>query len=296
MLFSVLMTLQKGNLTNPLWHFNRFTFVRRISILLGDIGYAWWRLHHWDSRFSSYYAHTIIKKLDKWRARRTLGKKRHRPANYLAGGEILMPTQTQRHGRFAFKKILELGLQPHHVCVDYGCGSLRVGQHLIDYLQENRYWGLDVTDRFFQNSLDLLGHGITQDKTPHLGVIAEPLLKHIAHLKPDYLICVSVIMHVPPHELNPFFDKLLRLMAIQTRLLLFFDESPSDIRTESKSWAYSVASLTDHILRRHPHAQVSCKPGSLKGCIRKIGFRRSILIIEEVQGRSTEPPGFLRAR
>ncbi|MEO8327223.1 MAG: hypothetical protein ABI618_15335 [Nitrospirota bacterium] len=283
MLFSVLMTLQKRDLTNPLWHFNRFTFVRRFSILLGDIGYAWWRLHHWDSRFSSYYAHTIAKKLVKWRALRTLGKKRHEPTNFLAGGEILMPSQSQQHGRFAFMQIVELGLQPHHVCVDYGCGSLRVGQHLIGYLQPNRYWGLEVTDRFFQNGLDQLQDGIHQAKTPHLGIIQEPLLQRVALLKPDYLICVSVIMHVPPHELDPFFAKLLRLMAIQTRLLLFFDESPSDIRTGSKSWTYSVATLTDHILRGQPHTLVSCKPVSIKGRIGKIEFRRSILIIERTQ-------------
>lgn len=294
MLFSMLMTMQIRDLQDSLWHLNRVTPVRLLSILLGDIGYACWRRHHWDGRFSSYYVHVITMKLEKERVQQTRGRKRHRPANFLSTGGILTLPQSQPHGRFAFKKIVELGLQPHHVCVDFGCGSLRVGKHLIGYLQRNRYWGLDVTDRFFQNGLDLLEYGITQAKTPHLRVIAEPLLKQVAHLKPDYLICVSVIMHVPPHELDSFFDKLLRLMGTQTRLLLFFDESPSDIRTESKSWAYSVASLTDHILRRHPHAQVSCKPGSLKGCIRQIQFRRSILIIEEPQSRRPSLPQNLR--
>ncbi len=283
MLFSVLMTMQIRDLHDSLWHLNRLTPVRLLSIFLGDIGYAWWRRHHWDGRFSSYYVHSITTKLEKERAQRTRGMKPHRPANFLASGAILTLPQSPPHGRFAFRKIVELGLQPHHVCVDFGCGRLRVGQHLIGYLQRNRYWGLDVTDRFFQNGLDLLEHGITQAKTPHLGIIAEPLLKQVAHLKPDYLICVSVIMHVPPHELNPFFDKLLRLMATQTRLLLFFDESPSDIRTGSKSWAYSVATLTDHILRGQLHTLVSCKPVSIKGRIGKIEFRRSILIIERAQ-------------
>lgn len=280
MLFSMLMTMQIRDLHDPLWHFNRLTPVRLLSILLGDIGYAWWRRHHWDGRFSSYYVHAITTKLEKERAQRTRGKMRHTPANFLAGGKFLTLPQTHPHGRFAFKKIVELGLQPHHVCVDFGCGRLRVGKYLIGYLQRNRYWGLDVTDRFFQIGFEHLEDGINQLKNPHFGTIEEPLLKQVAHLKPDFLICVSVIMHVPPHELDSFFDKLLRLMSTQTRLLLFFDESPSDIRTESKSWAYSAASLTAHILRRQPHAQVSCKSGSSKGRIGKIEFRRSILISE----------------
>ncbi|MDR4459647.1 MAG: class I SAM-dependent methyltransferase [Nitrospirales bacterium] len=295
MVISILMIMQKKDLSKRLWHLNRFTLVRFFSILVGNIGYACWRRHHWDGRFSSYYVHAMAKKLEKGTVPHIMNKKRHGPAAFLVGGTMLPPSQSQQHGRYAFKKIVELGLQPHDVCVDFGCGRLRVGQHLIGYLQPNRYWGLDVTDRLFQHGLNLLGQGTTQAKTPHLGIIAEPLLKQIAHLKPDYLICVSVIMHIPPHELNPFFNKLLRLMATQTRLLLFFDESSCDIRTESKSWAYSVANLTDHILRRHPHAQVSCKSGSLKGCIGKIAIRRSILIIEEAQGGRPSLPQNLRA-
>lgn len=283
MLFSVLMIMQIRDLHDLLWHLNRLTPVRLLSIFLGDIGYAWWRRHHWDGRFSSYYVHVITTKLGKERTQRTRDKKRHSPADFLASGAILTLPQTQPHGRFAFKQIVELGLQPHHVCVDFGCGSLRVGKQLIGYLERNRYWGLDVTDRLFQIGLEQIEDGIHQLKTPHFGTIEEPLLKQVAQLKPDFLICVSVIMHVPPHELDSFFDKLLRLMATQTRLLLFFDESPSDIRTESKSWAYSVTSLTAHILRRQPYAQVSCKSGSPKGRIGKIEFRRSILIAERVQ-------------
>ncbi|MCA9451284.1 MAG: hypothetical protein H6750_17125 [Nitrospiraceae bacterium] len=294
MLTSVLMIMQKKDLSNPFRSLKRFTLVRLASIFLGNIGYACWRRHHWDGRFSSYYAHASAKSLEKGKVPHIMHRKRHGPAAILAGGKMLPPSQPQQHGRYAFKKIVELGLQPHDMCVDFGCGRLRVGQHLIGYLQPNRYWGLDVTDRFFQHGLNLLEHGTIQAKTPHLGVIAEPLLKQLTHLKPDYLICVSVIKHVPPHELSAFFDKLLRLMAAQTRLLLFFDEASSDIRTESKSWAYSVANLTDHILRRHPHAQVSCQPGSLKGCIGKIGFRRSILIIEEAQGERPSLPQNLR--
>ncbi|MDR4494872.1 MAG: class I SAM-dependent methyltransferase [Nitrospirales bacterium] len=170
------------------------------------------------------------------------GQKRHGPANFLAGGEQLGPANSLKHGSFAFKKITRLGLQPHHLCVDFGCGSLRIGQHLIGYLKSGRYIGLDITDRFIRDGLDLLDTGMLQAKDPKIHVINEPILQAVTQMKPDYIICVSVLMHVPPHELDAFFDRILRLMTSQTTLLLFFDESSSPIRTEAKSWAYSVAS------------------------------------------------------
>ncbi|MGE0474049.1 MAG: class I SAM-dependent methyltransferase [Nitrospirales bacterium] len=273
-------TIQKNGISQTLWHLNRLTLGRLFSILRGDIGYAWWRLRNLDASFSSYYAATITKKLDQGKAHRTLGKKRHGPANFLAGGEQLGPANSLKHGSFAFKKITRLGLQPHHLCVDFGCGSLRIGQHLIGYLKSGRYIGLDITDRFIRDGLDLLDTGMLQAKDPKIHVINEPILQAVTQMKPDYIICVSVLMHVPPHELDAFFDRILRLMTSQTTLLLFFDESSSPIRTEAKSWAYSVASLTDYVRCRLPDARVSSQPGSVKGRIGKSEFRRSILIIK----------------
>lgn len=290
MLFSLLPKMQDYGLSQKLWHLNRLTLGRLFSILRGDLSYAWWRLRHLDASFSSYYAASISKKLDKGRPHRTLGKKRHGPTNFLTGGEKLVPANSQKHGSFAFKKIIGLGLQPHHLCVDFGCGSLRIGQHLIGYLEPGRYIGLDITDRFFLDGLDLLDAGMLQAKTPHLHITNEMVLQAVTNIQPDYIICVSVLMHVPPHELDSFFDKILRLMSSHTRLLLFFDESSSPIRTEAKSWAYSVANLKEYIVRRLPDAQVSSQPGSIKGRIAKSEFRRSVLIVER---RQEAEPSFL---
>ena len=86
--------------------------------------------------------------------------------------------------------------------------------------------GLDVTVRFFRNGLDLIEAEIIQSKTPYLNLIQETSLQQIAQLTPDYIICLSVLMNVPPHELDTFLDKLLSLMAVHTRLLLFWMKHP----------------------------------------------------------------------
>ena len=119
MLTSVLMIMQKKDLSNPFRSLKRFTLVRLASIFLGNIGYACWRRHHWDGRFSSYYAHASAKSLEKGKVPHIMHRKRHGPAAILAGGKMLPPSQPQQHGRYAFKKIVELGLQPHDMCVDF---------------------------------------------------------------------------------------------------------------------------------------------------------------------------------
>ena len=35
------------------------------------------------------------------------------------------------------------GLEPHHFVLDMGCGALRAGVHLIDFLEDGRYYGFD---------------------------------------------------------------------------------------------------------------------------------------------------------
>lgn len=274
---------QGSQLNQKVWNLNRSTLGRVYSIIRGNLNYFWWCLRHRDATFSSYYAYAVTQKLDQGKPHRTLGKKRRGPKNFLTSGEHLNPCNAQKRGRSVFKKILQLGLQPHHVCVDYGCGSLRIGQHLIGYLERNHYCGVDVTDRFFRDGLALIDDGIIQSKTPHLWVIDDRVLQQLALLKVDYIISVAVLMHVPPNELDPFFDKLMGLMADHSRVLLFFDESLSTIRTAAKSWAHDVANLTEHIRRRNPDAQVSCTTGPIKGRIARSEIRRSVMIIEGQQ-------------
>lgn len=280
--------IQLQRLSRTCWHLNRLTLGRYFSIFRGTLGYAWWRLRNRQAPFSSYYAASITRKLDQGKSHRTLGRKRHGPTNFLAGGKPLLPSNAQQHGRSVFKRIIRLGLQPHHLCVDFGCGSLRIGQHLIGYLDPRRYYGLDITDRFYRDGLELLENEVMEIKHPFLAVIQPATLRYTAHLKPDYLISVSVIMHIPPAELDSFFHRLLGLMAPHTRVLLFFDESAVTVRTEAKSWAYSIPHLTKCILKQLPDARVTCEAGSkTRGQIAKTEFRRSVLIIE--RRRETRP-------
>jgi len=46
--------------------------------------------------------------------------------------------------RFQLEFLLGAGLKPHHRLLDFGCGTLRGGLPLIEYLDQGNYVGLDV--------------------------------------------------------------------------------------------------------------------------------------------------------
>ena len=53
----------------------------------------------------------------------------------------------QQWGDAILHRLIARGLRPDDLVVDYGCGTLREGVHLIRYLAKGRYIGLDIDER-----------------------------------------------------------------------------------------------------------------------------------------------------
>lgn len=114
----------------------------KLTALVVDFKFLLWKLRHPGARFSDYYAGTIAAGLKQGRSHKTLGNKRFLSGSLATGPGQLSQMESQTRGLNYFEVAVKYGLQPDHTCVDYGCGSLRVGQHLINYLQPGKYWGL----------------------------------------------------------------------------------------------------------------------------------------------------------
>lgn len=59
------------------------------------------------------------------------------------------------HGRTQLEYLLSRGLQPADTVLDVGCGCLRAGRHLVDYLEPERYFGVDANLSLLQAGYDL---------------------------------------------------------------------------------------------------------------------------------------------
>ena len=101
---------------------------------------AGWRAAHPGGDCAQFYA---------WYARERLRTGRHLPQTL--GSHVNQ--RFQRRRALAMRELLVgLGLRPGHAVLDYGCGSLWIGEALIEYLDAGRYIGLDVVEDFWRES------------------------------------------------------------------------------------------------------------------------------------------------
>ena len=197
-----------------------------------EAAYAAWRARNPGKKRSDFYAEIVSQSISKEGASHpTLGATLH-------GG-----VRFDESGRQELDRLIRAGLRPEHVCVDYGCGSLRVGQHLIRYLNSSCYWGLDATDRFYRIGVDLLEPGLLAEKKPHLHVIDAEALRAAIAARPDYIYSNAVVLHVPPEELREFFSNVMTLVHAGTTALINVRLSRTARRISSRSWSYPDSEL-----------------------------------------------------
>lgn len=110
------------------------------------------------------------------------------------------------------------GCRPHHVVVDYGCGSLWIGEAFMGYLDPGKYIGLDVSDTFFAEGLKRLPPDFVADRRPDVQVISEVALRDVRELKPDFIASIAVLHHVPPEDLPGYFARIVSLAGPPTRI------------------------------------------------------------------------------
>jgi hypothetical protein len=112
----------------------------------------------------------------------------------------------------------QAGCQPHHVVVDYGCGSLWIGEAFMDYLEPGNYVGLDVADSFYAEGLTRFPDGYVADRRPMLRVISPDSLREVRDRKPDFILSTGVLMHVAPENLADYFAGVTAVALPHTRI------------------------------------------------------------------------------
>ena len=101
--------------------------------------FAAWLEKNQGGSFTQFYAESVLDALSGKRRHASLGPK-------LVEG-------SEDHARKRFDELVAQGIKPSDTVVDYGCGTLRLGAHFIDYLDADRYIGLDIDDRTLRTRL-----------------------------------------------------------------------------------------------------------------------------------------------
>ncbi len=179
--------------------------------------------------YAQYQTSRELISLGKGKDHATLGKKlRKYPDNWWDAGI---------EGFARLKRMSKL--KPDDRVVDYGCGSLRIGGHFIRFLDPERYFGVDVTDGFYEMGKDLIGPEMVAEKRPRFAVIGDASVAAAAAFAPDIVYSTAVSYHVHPSETPVYYGNLQRIAA-KPGARLFFDVSISDVPLRNKSWCWPL--------------------------------------------------------
>lgn len=170
-------------------------------------------------------------------------REEHAKAPVTLGLKVDPERQAARTARY-IQELRHLGLRPEHLIVDFGCGSLWVGQGLMAEQDPGRYIGLDMIDHFYKQRLALLPPELIERAQPRFHVITPESLAAVRAEAPDYVLATAVLLHVVPQELPQFFGNLLALSVPSTRIFVQHPrEKRSGRRASGMTWSHSDALL-----------------------------------------------------
>ena len=111
---------------------------------------------------------------------------------------------------FQFQFLRERNLQAEHYLLDIGCGTLRGGIPLIDYLQEGHYFGIEVrAETLAEGRKELCEEGLV-GKSPTL-LLSEDISQLVIDQQFDYMWAFSVLIHMA----DDILDRTLAFVSRQ---------------------------------------------------------------------------------
>lgn len=120
---------------------------------------------------------------------------------------LFQSKQARRHGlvgpaelwemkrEFQIKFLKTMDLQPDHYILDLGCGTLRGGIPVIDYLKPGHYFGIDIREDTLTEGRKELQEAGLEDKKPQL-ICSTNLSQLQLDQKFDYIWAFSVLIHM----------------------------------------------------------------------------------------------------
>ena len=134
---------------------------------------------------------------------------------HLGGGQ----EHWEQRGRFQLLFLKSMGLIPSSCLLDIGCGPLRAGVHLIDYLDAGHYIGFDYNADFVAAARSIVqGLGLT-NKCPEVACISDFDCTG-QNWCADFALAFSVLNHCSETERCIFFQRIAGALRAQARLYI----------------------------------------------------------------------------
>ena len=196
-----------------------------------------WQAENPTKKFKDYFAEKLNKKDFAGKTHKSLGAK-------LEVGAF------EEAGEKRFASIVKAGLKPEDIYVDYGCGTLRVGLHAINYLNPGNYWGMDIAETLLETGRGLIGEELWAAKQPNLRVISPEAVAEVAAQKPQLLVSTRVLKAVHQGDLVEYIQNIVRIIGDRGRAIIHGKWSSGDsFQYEDWKWAHGMNEMRDMLAK-----------------------------------------------
>lgn len=147
-------------------------------------------------------------------------------------------------GRLQAEFLIEAGLEPHHRFLDIACGSLRAGTHLIPYLDEAHYFGVDQhIELIILGAAEELGMDLFREKKPKFAVSKAFAFESFGAAF-DWGIAQSLFTHITPDDIRLCLGNLRAHAAPEMRFFATFHEVEAETRNPDASHSHGYFAYT----------------------------------------------------
>lgn len=155
-------------------------------------------------------------------------------------------------GKTWIKFLNDFGLNHESTVLDYGCGSLRLGKSMVEYLNQGNYVGVDISDHFYELGIqNYLTEEKKEEKMAEFYVIDSDQFKlKLDKRRFNIIYSQWVMMHVSPEELPLYFDNVLSLLDEGGQFFFDFTHSVVTLKQNALTWGYPSRKIFSLIRER----------------------------------------------
>lgn len=147
---------------------------------------------------------------------------------------------------FQMEYLIKYGLKKNNSFLDYGCGAINSGRFFIDYLDNNKYVGIDVSENVIllgEKRIDSFNLRSKNPRLIHLKDMSE--IKNI-NKKFDIIWGQSVLTHMSPKDFDTFLKQIRFCINTNTKILFTFGlDEKGPVQKNFKDWYFSYNSLKE---------------------------------------------------
>ena len=134
---------------------------------------------------------------------------------HLGGGS----EEWDQRGEFQLQLLQELGIEKHHKMLDVGCGPGRASRFFVDFLEPNRYWGVDYQPTFIEITRHVMRDtGLDKTKSPVIEMV-ENFNYPFPEIGFDLCYLFSVLNWCKPDDRCLFFRSAVSRLSPSGRIL-----------------------------------------------------------------------------